>query len=187
MANLAAILDKEASAEIEAILSEAQNRASEIVAKAKEEAQSLIAQKERALSSQHEAAIVRAKSAAQLAASSLTLRSQNDGVVGVFDKVNSGINDLMKDKGKYKKVMNSLFKEASGAVGKVTSVIVNPADKDVIDVPDGVKIETDDSVTAGVKLRSEGSNATVENSLFSRLDSLRDELASDVSNILFKK
>lgn len=51
MANLAALLDREAGAEIEAILSEARQRASEIVARAKEEAKQIVSLKERVLAS----------------------------------------------------------------------------------------------------------------------------------------
>ncbi len=61
MANLAALLEKEAGAEIEAMLSEARTRASEIVANAKSEAESILAQRERSAKTQHEATLVRAR------------------------------------------------------------------------------------------------------------------------------
>ena len=48
MSDLAALLDKEAGAEITAILSEARDRASEIVAAAQAEAETLLASRERA-------------------------------------------------------------------------------------------------------------------------------------------
>ena len=64
MANLAALLEREASAEVETILSEARQRASEIVAKAEEDAKALTAQRERLSQTQGEAARVRAASAA---------------------------------------------------------------------------------------------------------------------------
>ncbi|HEV2126581.1 MAG TPA: V-type ATP synthase subunit E, partial [Chloroflexota bacterium] len=62
MANLSALLDKEASLEIEAILSEARERASEIVAKAREEADTVVAQQERVARTQYDAALVRSRS-----------------------------------------------------------------------------------------------------------------------------
>ncbi|MEZ4607112.1 MAG: V-type ATP synthase subunit E [Deinococcales bacterium] len=187
MANLAALLDREAGAEIEAILSEARQRASEIVARAKEEAKQIVSLKERVLASEHEAAIVRAKSAAQLEASALKLRTQNEAVQHVFNQVEDTINHLVKDKNNYGGVLNNLFKEASEAVGKVSSIVVNPADKDLIKAPEGVKVETDPSLIAGVRLKGDKSNATIENTLGARLDTLRGELASDVYKLLLGK
>jgi len=187
MANLAALLDREAGAEIEAILSEARQRASEIVARAKDEAKTIVAQKERQLLGEHEAAIVRAKSAAQLEASALKLRTQNEAVQGIFGKVEEGIAALMKDKSRYQGVLNNLFKEAAEAVGNVSSIIVNPADKDLIKAPQGVKVETDPNIVGGLRLRGDKSNATIENTLGARLETLRNDLASDVYKMLLGK
>lgn len=193
MADLAALLDKEASAEIEAILSEARTRASEIVAQAEEEAQRIIAQRKHALASQHDASLVRAKSAAQLEAASLKLRSQHQAVEAVFDEVENRLNALVKNEKEYEPVFTNLLKEAFESVGgkttNVASVIVNPDDKALAEKATAElslksKLQTDASVRGGVKLR--GNNKTsIENSLFERLESLRDELASEVSETLF--
>lgn len=183
MSNLAALLEKEASAEIEEILSEARNTASEIVAKANEEAKSLLVQKERALKSQHDAEIIRAKSSAQLEASSMRLKAQNDGVEAVFDKVKSDLKGL-RNSDNYADVFKALYAEAAAAVSKVASVIVNPDDAKYIN-DSSVKVETDSSILTGLKLKGEGSSVMIENSLLSRLEAVKDDAASLVSKTLF--
>lgn len=192
MANLAALLEKEAGAEIEAILSEARSRASEIVASAKTEAEGILSGRDRSAKSQYEATLVRAKSAAQLEASSLKLRAQHSAVETVLTAAKSQLDTLLKDKS-YEGMLQKLLKEAFDAVGgnaaNVSAVMVNSSDKalaEKIAATMGLqgKVKTDDTVKGGVKLAT-GTN-TIENSLYGRLAALRDELASAVSGVLFK-
>lgn len=191
MANLTALLATEASAEIDAILSEARMRASEIVAQAEEEARALTAQQERLAQTQGEASKVRARSAAQLEASSLRLRAQHGSVEGVFGDAEAELRSLIKDKERYTPVFGSLLAEAVEALGgadRVSKVIVHPDDearaKKAAEAHGlSGKVETDASVQGGVKLKAT-SNVTVENSLFDRLQAAKDELASDVSRLL---
>jgi V/A-type H+-transporting ATPase subunit E len=191
MANLEALLKREAQAEVDAIISEAKSRASEIVASAKEDASTLKAQRERSAQSQHEALIVRGKSAAQLEAASLKLRTQHELVEGAFDAAKGQLDALIKDKGRYQEVLPKLLDEVleslSGA--QVMSVIVNPSDKKLI--TDALKergvaltVETDKNVHGGVRVKTE-TNVMVSNSLIARLESARDELAADASQALF--
>jgi len=191
MANLSALLEKEASAEIEAIRSEAQDRASEIIAKAQEEAETIAAQRERQAKSQYEASLVRARSSAQLEASSMRLRSQHDAVESVMDAAKAKIDALTKDKKKYEGVLEKLLAEALEGVGdasQVEAVVVNPDDKSIAEKAASkhnikAKVETSDDIKGGVRLKR--GSVVLENTLYERLDSLREELASDVSKILF--
>jgi vacuolar-type H+-ATPase subunit E/Vma4 len=191
MANLTALLEKEASAEIDTILSEAHARASEIVAQAEEEARALTAQGERLAQTQAEASKVRAKSAAQLEASSLRLRAQHEAVEGVFSAVEAELRSLIKNGRRYNAVFEALLSEALEAVGgpeRVAKVIVHPDDAArARKIAEGRaladKIETDEGVQGGVKLQATA-NVTVENTLFDRLQAAREELASDVSKLL---
>ena len=189
MANLSALLEKEASAEIEALLSEAKKHASEIVSKAKEEAAGIATARERATVNQAEASLVRARSAAQLESSSLRLKAQHAAVESVMDAVKAKITAL---KGKpYEAILAKLFTEAAeGVSGNVKELIVNPSDKKIAeklieDAGLNAKISTSDTVVSGVRLKGDGSNVSVENTLLGRLDALKDELASDVSRVLF--
>ncbi len=96
MSDLAALLDKEASAEIAAISSEAQARASELEAAAQAEAEAFTAGRERSAQSLYEAALVRARSAAQLEAASIRLKAQHAGVQSVFDAARAELDNVVK-------------------------------------------------------------------------------------------
>ncbi len=194
MANLSALLEKEASAEIEAILAEARERASEIVEAAKTEAESLVTQQERLAKSQYEAALVRARSSAQLEASSLRLRTQHEAVEKVMTTARGKLGELSRESARYEAVLGGLLAEALEGLGKdrVEAVIVNPADRTLAETLAGRhglagKVETSEGVQGGVRLRALGGNVTLENTLQGRLESLRDELASDISRTLFAK
>ncbi len=192
MADLSTLLEKEASAEIEAILSEARSRASEILAEARSEADALVSARERAAKAQREAALVRARSAAQLEASSLRLRAQHDGVQGVFGAVRDKLDALVEDQGAYAPVFAKLLAQALEGVGGqgVEAVQVAASDramaeKAVRDAGVDAPVETADDIRGGVRLRTR-SRSIVENTLFGRLEALRGELASEVSQALFQ-
>lgn len=191
MADLSALLDKEASAEIETVLSEAQARASEIVAEATSEAEALLASRRRSAEAQREATLVRARSAAQLEAASLRLKAQHAGVENVFTAARQKIADLAKNPSDYAPIFANLFKAALEGAGNqpLEAVVVNPADgelaeKALKDAGVSAKVETSDDVKAGVRLRT-GNRSVIESTLFGRLEALQGELASEVSTALF--
>lgn len=191
MADLSALLEKEASTEIEAILSEARDRASELTARATSEAASLEMARSRAVKAQREALMVRARSAAQLEASSLRLTAQHDGVQAVFEAARAKVDELVNDRQGYSAVFGKLLTEAiAGAAGQpLQALVVSPSDADLarqaaaaagLDLP----VETDEEVAGGVRLRT-ANHSVIENTLYGRLDALRGELASEVSAALF--
>lgn len=191
MADLAALLDREASAEIEAITSEARSRADAIVAKAEADAQAFLAQRERAAHSQHEAAMVRARSAAQLEAASLRLQAQQSAIQVVFDGVEARLSALAGDAGRFRPVLTALLREALDAIGgpdAVEHVVVNPADRKLAtevatSLGLSAQVTTDPAIVTGVRLQG-GRNVAIENTLLGRLDALRDDLAADVARAL---
>jgi len=185
------MLEKEASTEIESILSEARERASEVVARAREDAEGLVAGRQRQAEAQRNAALVRARSSAQLEASSLQLRAQHQGVEAVFGEARKRLEQLLDDSDAYPPVLAKLLAEALEGLDadRVEAVVVNPDDEDaarkaVKDAKLAVEVETSGDVRGGVRLRLKGSN-TVLNSLFQRLEVLQSELASEVSEALF--
>ncbi len=188
MADLAALLDKEASAEIEAILAEARERASAIVAEAESEAEALVAARERQAQAQREAARVRARSAAQLEAASQRLNAQQEAIESVFREVEGELDALQNDEDRYRTVLEALLKEAlDGATGTVDAVIVHPDDEAVAksvaaDVAPNAELRTDASVRLGVKVVT--GRTAVANTLPGRLEALRDDLASEVASAL---
>ncbi|MDZ7705816.1 MAG: V-type ATP synthase subunit E [Trueperaceae bacterium] len=191
MANLAALLDQEASAEIEAILSEARERASEITSKAEEDAEAIVAQKKRTLSSQYDAAKVQARSAAQLEAASKKLRAQHQAVEDVFDRAKDELHALIDDKDRYRPVFSALLKEAVDELGRdnIALVMVSPEDRDLATETLGehdisAEVETDDTLAGGMRVRAAKTSVSIENTLIDRLEAARDELASEVSQVL---
>ena len=188
MADLAALLDKEASAEIDAILAEARERASAIVADADAEAEAVVAKRERTAKAAREATLVRARSSAQLAAASQRLQAQQRAIQSVFDAVEERFDALPNDAERYRGLLDGLLREAAPAVGGRPSAIeVAPGDVELareVAAAAGMDAEVRgaDDVRAGVRVVA--GSVSVENTLPARLEALRDELASDVARVL---
>jgi V/A-type H+/Na+-transporting ATPase subunit E len=191
MSELSALLEREASTEIEAIVAEARSRASALVAEAKAEAEALLEQRRRSVAAEREAALVRAKSAAQLEASSLRLRAQHDEIETVFATVRDRITGLGGDRAALRRVLGALLTEAVEAVGagEVESVEAAPADvATVTELASAARLSAPvlpaSDVAFGVRVRTKQRSA-VENTLSVRLATLENELAADVSRTLF--
>lgn len=191
MADLAALLEREASAEIEALLGGARERASEIVAEAEREAASLIANRERQAEAQRQAALVRARSSAQLEAASMRLNAQQDAIQTAFRQAESQIEALRGDASRYPAVLAALLKEATeGLRGAPDTVVVHPSDEAAArqamqEAGVSAELRTDPDTVGGVRVVS--GRISVENTLPVRLDALRDELASEVAAALSSK
>ncbi len=192
MSDLAALLDKEASAEIAAISSEAQKRASELTAAAQAEADSFSAARERAAQAQSEADLVRTRSAAQLEAASIRLNAQHSAVQSVFDAVRAELDNLI-GKPEWAGRLGQLLQEAVAGSGlpasEVTKILVSPADvaaaraaasEQGISAP----VEAADDVSHGVRIRTGASDLIIENTLIERLRSAQEELAAEVARLL---
>lgn len=191
MSDLSALLDREASAEIETLLSEARQRSSEIATEATVEAEQLLGQKRRAAEAQREATLVRAQSAARLEASALKLRAQHAAVEAVFAAARDELRALANDEPAYAKVLRALLAEVLDAVGVAEVAGVHAAADDVDVVAKAAKalgveapVGAADDLIGGVRVTTRG-RATVENSLGQRLAALEGELAAQVSATLF--
>lgn len=192
MAGLSALLHKEASAEIEAILSEARKEASEILESAKAEADALVAARQRTAAQQRDAMLVRARSAAQLEASALKLNAQHDGIQRVFDGVVKKLDEIIADPAGYALVFEKLLKEAVGSVEGQTlqGIVVGKNDQELAEkvaaeLGLNAPVSTDDALKGGVRIQTDRNS--VENTLYERLESLRDDVAREVSAVLFSK
>ncbi len=191
MADLSTLLAKEASNEIEAILSEANERAAQITAAARSEAEAIVSERERRAKAQREAGLVRARSAAQLEASAIRLRAQHEGVRSVFEDARRQVDALVADQGRYPAVFEKLLGEALAAAREVgvSAVEVAPADVELARQAlsrQGVNAEVRaaDDVKGGVRVRTTRRSA-VENTLYDRLETMAGELAAEVSQVLF--
>ncbi len=192
MSDLSALLDREAGAEIEGILSEARQRASEIADEAQREAEQLLAQRRRTAETQREATLVRAQSAARLEASAVKLRAQHAAVASVFDAAKEQLSAMAADPSRYTELLKSLMTEAVDALGgasAVATVQVAPSDVGLAgEVAKAIGVEAkvvaSEAVSGGVRLTSKD-RSVVENTLSQRLEALEGELASRVSSLLF--
>jgi vacuolar-type H+-ATPase subunit E/Vma4 len=191
VAELTALLEREASAEIDAILSEARARASELVAKAETEAEALHAARARAAAAQREAMAVRSQSAAQLQAAALTLRAQHAAVESVFALAEERLAALAADAKAYEPVLTSLLQEAVDAVGRDGIERIEVAERDVSLARKiakaaglGATVEAG-QVEGGVRVRTRH-GSSLENTLATRLEALRGELAASVARTLFR-
>ncbi len=193
MPGLEALLEGEADAEIEAALAEAKERAAEITARAEEEAKALLAQRERANKQQNTAALARAKSGAQLEAASLRLRAQHQAVEAVFSKAKDDLQALISDKKRYPGVLEQLLREAVDSLeGKLSSVSANPKDQKLVEAAlkkmgSEAVFKPDPVLSGGVRVAAAGSHVSIENGLFDRLEAAQEELASEVSKMLFAR
>jgi vacuolar-type H+-ATPase subunit E/Vma4 len=190
VSDLTALLEHEASAEIEAILSEARQRASEMVAAARSEAEASAVARERAAAMQREALAVRAQSAAQLEASALKLRAQHEAVEEVFALAQERIEALQQDPKAYERVLGGLLAEALAALRGEAPTEIVVAERDLklataLAAAQGVTAPVvAGGVAGGVRVRT-GRGSSIENTLHGRLGMLRGELASQVTEVLF--
>jgi V/A-type H+-transporting ATPase subunit E len=191
MSDLSALLEREASAEIASILSEARERASAAMAEAQTEAEQLLAKRRRAAEVQRDAALVRARSAAQLGAAALQLEAQHAALETVFEHARERLAGLPGDAKAYQGILQQLLAEALDDIGRddVSGIEAAPADvATVAGLAKAAKVEApvegDESLTLGVRVRSKRHSA-VENSLPARLSALEGELAAEVSRLLF--
>jgi V/A-type H+-transporting ATPase subunit E len=191
MSDLSALLEREASAEIASILSEARERASAAMAEAQTEAEQLLAKRRRAAEVQRDAALVRARSAAQLGAAALQLEAQHAALETVFEHARERLAGLPGDAKAYQGILQQLLAEALDDIGRDDVAGIEAAPADVATVAGLAKaakveapVEGDESLTLGVRVRSKRHSA-VENSLPARLSALEGELAAEVSRLLF--
>lgn len=121
----------------------------------------------------------------------MRLNAQQEAIQSVFREVEDEIVALTDDDARYAPVLEALLREAlDGVRGTPDVVIVHPneealAKKAAKAVGVDAEIRTDPSVHGGVKVAT--GRVSVENTLSVRLDALRDELASEVSDALTSK
>ena len=121
----------------------------------------------------------------------MRLNAQQEAIQSVFREAEDEIAALTDDDARYAPVFASLLREAlDGVRGTPDALVVHPDDEDVAKKAAkaaGVDadVTTDPSVRAGVKVTT--GRVAVENTLYGRLDALRDELASEVADALTSK
>jgi V/A-type H+/Na+-transporting ATPase subunit E len=190
VSDLTALLEHEASAEIESILAAARERASELLDAARADAEAATAARERSVATAREALAVRAQSSARLEASALKLRAQHEAVEAVFAAAQERIEAIARDAKAYEPVLAGLLVEALNGLGDEAPTEIVVAARDVelataLAAKQGVTAPVvAGDVAHGVRVRT-GRGSSVENSLLGRLETVRGELASQVTEVLF--
>jgi V/A-type H+/Na+-transporting ATPase subunit E len=188
MADLATLLESEANAEVEAILSEARSKADVIVQNANEQAKSLVDSRRRTLEAELVAAQVRAKSAADLDAASQRLNANHVATEQSFNQAETELRNFTKS-GEYKNVLEKLMREVQGAISNISKLEVHPDDVAVAteaakNAGLNVSITANSDVETGVRAIAEGGQSSITNTLLGRLSRARDGLLSEVARTL---
>ena len=188
MADLATLLESEANAEVEAILSEARSKADVIVQNANEQAKSLLDSRRRTLEAELVAAQVRAKSAADLDAASQRLNANHVATEQSFNQAETELRNFTKS-GEYKNVLEKLIREVQGALSNISKLEVHPDDVAVAteaakNAGLNVAITANSDVETGVRAVAEGGQSSITNTLLGRLGRARDGLLSEVARTL---
>jgi vacuolar-type H+-ATPase subunit E/Vma4 len=188
MADLATLLESEASAEIEAILGEARQRADGIVKAAEEQAKSVLEGRRRALENALQSTITRAKSSAELESAALKLSANHGASEQAFSSAQAELRAFTKS-AEYEKTLQKLIAEVKNALGTVTKLEVNPSDVEVAQRAAtaaglSVPVNANPDIETGVRGFAEGGFSSVTNTLLGRLSRARDSLLSDVAKVL---
>ncbi|SMB95752.1 V-type ATP synthase subunit E [Deinococcus hopiensis] len=178
------LLENEAQTEIERIRAEARDRAARILADARERAQALIESRQRALETQRQAGLVRARSAADLELSAARLNAGEQGMKAVYDLVEGQLRDIASLP-EYREILARLLWQAREAIPDAEAVEVNPAEMAVArELVTDIPVRENPAISGGVRVVARGGKSGITNTLSGRLDRLRGELAPQVSRIL---
>ncbi|MFN3267489.1 MAG: V-type ATP synthase subunit E [Deinococcales bacterium] len=188
MADLAKLLESEASAEIETILAEARSKADGIVKAAQAQASSILEGKRRALENELEAARVRAKSAVDLEGAALRLKASHTASQQAFSSAESELRQFTKS-GEYLGVLQKLIGEASEALGSISKLEVNPNDLEMAQkalsaLGLNAEVSANAAIETGIRALNESGNSSITNTLLGRLIRAKDGLLADVAKVL---
>ncbi len=183
---LVTILEKEANAEIERILTEARGHAERLIAQANQETQAYLAEQRQRIDAERKAALVKADSAAQVRASALVLKAKDQAIAEVFATAGADLSRLQQDKTRYGAILRGLIQEASGALSGRVTVQVNPTDLDLVkqavkDLKLDAEVKTGDDISGGVRLISSDGRFVVENTLASRVERVRSLIVPEIA------
>ncbi len=183
---LVSILEKEANAEIEHILTEARGEAERLIAQTNQETQAYLTEQRQRIDAERKAALVKADSAAQVRASALVLQAKDQAIAEVFAAAGAELSRLQQDKTRYGTILRGLIREASGALSGRVTVHASPKDLDLVkqavkDLKLDAEVKPADDVSGGVRLASSDGRFVVENTLVSRIERARSIVAPDIA------
>ncbi len=178
------LLENEAQSEIQRIRAEAQGRAQQILADAQERAQAMIESRQRALETQRQAGIVRARSAADLELNAARLTASESGMTQVYALVDQHL-DQITQAPEYRDILARLIYQAREVVTDAESVEVNPAEAQLArELVHDIPVRENPGIRGGVRVVARGGKSGITNTLPGRLERVKGELAPQISRIL---
>ncbi len=188
--DLVAILEQEAAAEIERILTEARAQAEQVTSEARKEAEASLQTQRRRLEGERKAARTKAESAAALAASALVLQAKDRAITEIFSRAESELARVRRDKVRYPTVLRGLIREAAGLLEGRVVVEAQRDDLEAVrqavrDLQLDADVRSSEDVSGGVRLSTTDGRFVVENTLDSRLARIRPMLAPEVAALLW--
>ena len=188
--DLIALLEREATAERDKLLTEARAQAEAVLAQARREAEDLLARNQERVEAEAKAALIKAQSTARLRASSLVLRAKEEEIARVFARAEAELSRLGGNGQRYPAALRTFIEEALRGLEGEAVVAVNPADQSIAVALAGergwkVTVRADASVQGGARVASPEGRFMVTNTLASRLDRARPMLAAEVARVLW--
>ena len=178
------LLEQEAQGEIERIRAEAASRAQAIIAQAQEQAQALLDSRTRALETQRQAGLVRARSAADLELNAARLSAGQSGMTQVYDLVHQQLGEITRAP-EYRDILGRLIWQAREVVTDAEAVEVNPAEAHLArELVRDLVVRENPAIQGGVRVVARGGKSGITNTLAGRLERVKGELAPQVSRLL---
>jgi V/A-type H+-transporting ATPase subunit E len=187
MSTLRDILQEEALAEINAILTEADSRAGMLIRQAEKQASDRMAAYRRRAEAEIRAAARRAESAAELTVSTASMQARGEAIALVKKKALDGFEEIAR-RPNYGEMLEALAEEAMKRIEAPTAVVVHPTDKARLSAwatRKGLELRTDPGLHFGVRIVAHGGQRSVENSLPERLQRAWETLAPGVAQRLW--
>ena len=187
MSKVGDILQEEALAEIDSILTEAGSKATVLVQEAEKQASERVATFRKRVEAEVRAANRRAKSAAEITLSTARMRARGQAIALVKKKVLSGLEEIA-GKPNYGEILEALAEEAMKAVEAPEAAVVHPDDNAKLStwaIQKGLDLRTDPDLHLGVRIVAHGGQRSVENSLPERVKRAWETLAPGVAQRLW--
>jgi V/A-type H+-transporting ATPase subunit E len=187
MSKFGDILQEEALAEINSILTEADSKAAMLIREAEKQASERVAAFRKRAEVEVRAANRRAKSTAELTFAAARMQARGQAIALVKKKVLTGFEEIA-GRPNYGEILEALAEEAMKAVEAPEAVVVNPNDKAKLSawaIRKGLDLRTDPGLRFGVQIVAHGGQRSVENSLPERLKRAWERVAPGVAQRLW--
>ncbi len=196
LSRIISVIEEDASREVERILGEARAKAEELKKAAEQEAQERreeILKRGRREAERERARII---ASARLKAKKQMLDAKEEAIQKVFSEVRKALEEISKDRKKYREVLKKLVAEAAESIGGDAVIICREQDRRIfskrflseLEKLTGVKLELAEETTGGsggVILRSRDGRTEVDNTFETRLERAMAELRNEAAGLLF--